>query len=128
MKQCNEMEFEVGDWIFLRIEPYKEMSLKQKKKDNKLKPKYHGPYKVLQRVGSMDHKLEFHPYSHVNPVFHIYFLKKVIDNKILIQTILLEINKQGKIILEPKKSLKQGLRSYKIEQLLSTSSSGRSYQ
>jgi hypothetical protein len=34
------------------------MSLKQAKKDNKLSPKYYGPYKVLQNIGTMAYKLE----------------------------------------------------------------------
>jgi hypothetical protein len=97
----SEREFEVGDWVFLRLQPYKQMSLKQQKKDNKLAPKYYGPYKVLQRIGSMAYKLELPPSSHVHPVFHVSFLKKVINDKIPVQTILPEINEEGKIILEP---------------------------
>ena len=34
------------------------MSLKKAKKDNKLSPKYYGPYKVLQNIGTMAYKLE----------------------------------------------------------------------
>jgi hypothetical protein len=34
-----EISFEVGDWVFLRLQPYKHMSLKKSKKDNKLSPK-----------------------------------------------------------------------------------------
>jgi hypothetical protein len=64
------------------------MSLKQEKNDKKLAPKYYGPYKLLQRIGSMDYKLDFPPSSCVHPVFHVYFLKKVIGNKILVKTIL----------------------------------------
>ena len=75
------------------------MSLKQQMKDNKLAPKYYGPFKVLQRIGSMTYKLELPPSSCVHPVFHVYYLKKVIENKIQIQTILLEINEVGKTIL-----------------------------
>jgi hypothetical protein len=90
MKQTNqhrsEREFVVGDWVFMRLQPYKQMSLKQQKKDNKLAPKYNGPYKVLQRIGSMAYKLELPPTSHVHPVFYVSCLKKVIRNMIPIQT------------------------------------------
>jgi hypothetical protein len=76
------------------------MALKQKNKDNKLAPKYHGPYKVLQRIGSITYKLDLLPLC-VHIVFHVSFLKKVINDKIPVQTILLEINEEGEIILEP---------------------------
>jgi hypothetical protein len=91
-QHCNECEFEVGDWVYLRLQPYKQMSLKQQKKYNKLSPKYYDPYKVLQRIGSMAYKLDLPPSSRVHPVFHVSFLKKVITNNITVQTILLEIN------------------------------------
>jgi hypothetical protein len=55
----SEISFEVGDWVFLRLQPYKQMSLKKANKDNKLSPKYYGPYKVLQNIGTMEYKLEF---------------------------------------------------------------------
>jgi hypothetical protein len=74
----SEREFEVGSWVFLRLQPYKYMSPKKQKKDNKLTPKYYGPYKVLQRIEIMAYKLNLPPYSHVYPIFHAYCLKKVI--------------------------------------------------
>ena len=96
----SERSFEVGDWVFLRLQPYKQMSLKQAKKDNKLSPKYYGPYKVLQKIGTMAYKLELPASSRVHPVFHVSCLKKVIGDKILVQTIFPELDEVGKIILE----------------------------
>ena len=96
----SERSFEVGDWVFLRLQPYKQISIKQAKKDNKLSPKYYGPYKVLQKIGIMAYKLEFPASSQVHPVFHVSCLKKVIGDKIPVQTILPELDKEGKIILE----------------------------
>jgi transposase InsO family protein len=97
----SERSFEVGDWVFLRLQPYKQMSLKQAKKDNKLSPKYYGPYKVLQKIGTMAYKLELPASSRVHPVFHVSCLKKVIGDKIPVQTIFPELDEEGKIILEP---------------------------
>jgi hypothetical protein len=97
----SESEFEVRDWIFMSIQPYKYISLKKQKKENKLESKYYGPYKVSQRIVSMDYKLEFPPSSSVHPKFHVSCLKKVIGDNIPIQTILPDINEEGKIILEP---------------------------
>jgi hypothetical protein len=62
-QHCSERSFEVGDWVFLRLQPYKQMSLKQANKDNKLSPKYYLPYKVLQNIGTMEYKLELHASS-----------------------------------------------------------------
>jgi len=90
----SEGSFEVGDWLFLRLQPYKQMSLKQDKKDNKLSPKYYGPYKVLQNIGTTTYKLESSTSSPVHPSFHVSCLKKVIGDKIPVQTILSEIDEE----------------------------------
>jgi len=77
------------------------MSLKQAKKDNKLSPKYYGPYKVLQNIGTMAYKLELHASSRMPPIFHVSCLKKFISDKLQVQTIFSKLEKEGKIILEP---------------------------
>ena len=79
------------------------MFLKTLNKDHKLAPKYYGPYKVLEKIGSMAYKLELPVSSRVSLVFHVSFLKKVIGDKIPIQTIFLELEEEGKAILEPEK-------------------------
>jgi hypothetical protein len=49
----------------------------------------------------MAYKLELPASSRVHPVFHVSYLKKVIGEKILVQTILPKLDEEGKIILEP---------------------------
>ena len=95
----SEGSFDVADWVFLWLHPYKKMSLKQAKKDNKLSPKYYGHYKVLQKIGTMAYKLELPGASGLHPVFHVSYLKKVIGENIPVQTILPELDEEGKIIL-----------------------------
>ena len=74
----SERSFDVGDSVFLRLQIDKQIPLKQAKKDNKLSPKYYGPYKALQNIGTMEYKLELPAYSRVHLVFHVSCLKKVI--------------------------------------------------
>ena len=100
-QHLSERSFEVGDWVFLRLQPYKHMSLKKTNKDNKLSLNYYGPYKMLQNIGTMEKKLELPASSQVHPVFHVSCLKKVIGKKIPVQTIFPELDEEGKIILEP---------------------------
>ena len=76
------------------------MSLKQANKDNKLSPKYYGPYKVLQKIGTMAYKLELPTSSRVHPIFHVSCLKKVIGDKLPVQVIFPKLEEEGKIILE----------------------------
>ena len=91
----SERIFEEGDWVFLRLQPYKQMSLKKLNQDNKLAPKYNGPYKVLQNIGSMAYKLELPASSRIHLVFHVSWLNKVIGDTIPIQTIFLELDEAG---------------------------------
>ena len=62
------------------------MYLNQAKKDNKLSLKYYGSYKVLQKIGTMAHKLELPAASRLHPFFHVSRLKKVIGDKLPVQT------------------------------------------
>jgi hypothetical protein len=78
----NERNFEVKDWVFLKLAPYKKMSLKKQNKDNKLAPNYNGPYKMLHRIGSIIYRMELSPLSCACMVFHVSFLKKEIDDNI----------------------------------------------
>jgi len=57
-------------------------------------------YKVLQKIGTMAYKLELPTSSRVHLVSHVSCLKKVIGYKLPVQIIFLELDEEGKIILE----------------------------
>jgi len=57
---------------------------------------------MLKNIGAMAYKLELPGSCRVHPISHVSCLKKVIGDKLSIQTILLELGEEGKIILEPK--------------------------
>ena len=56
-KHREERTFQVDDLVHLRLKPYKKTSLKINGAEN-LKPRYYGPYQVIQRIGEVAYELE----------------------------------------------------------------------
>jgi hypothetical protein len=52
-----ERSFEVGDLVFLRLQPYRQSSLK-KSGIEKLKARFYGPYRIMRRVSKVSYELE----------------------------------------------------------------------
>lgn len=76
-KHRRQMDYEVGDMVFLKIQPYKMKKL-AKRVNQKLSPRYYGPYEILQKIGAVTYKLKLPEDTRVHPVFHAYLLKKVV--------------------------------------------------
>ncbi|GJR96853.1 putative reverse transcriptase domain-containing protein [Tanacetum coccineum] len=69
------MEFQVGDKVMLKVSPWKGVARFGKRR--KLNLIYVGPFKVLERIGSVAYKLELlEELSRVYNTFHVSNLKK----------------------------------------------------
>ncbi|GJS02151.1 putative reverse transcriptase domain-containing protein [Tanacetum coccineum] len=69
------MEFQVGDRVMLKVSPWK--GVVRFRKWGKLNPRYVGPFKVLEKVGSIAYKLKLpQELSRVHNTFHVSNLKK----------------------------------------------------
>ena len=71
------MEFQNGDYVFLKVSPIKGVMRFGKKV--KLAPRYIGPFKILERVGIVVYQLalprslsQMHPVSHVSMLRNIF--------------------------------------------------------
>jgi hypothetical protein len=102
----SEHQFAEGDHVFLRLQPYKQTSLKAKY-CRKLSPKFYAPYTILKRVGQVAYQLALPIHSKLHPIFHVSFLKKAIGAKCQIQTNLPELAEEGSIWLQPEAILDQ---------------------
>ena len=95
-----ERSFEVIDLVYLRLQPYKQSSLK-KKGAEKLKPCFYGPYKIIRKVGEVAYELELPHESKIHNVFHVSNLKKTLGQHIALSTELPPLDDEGLLILVP---------------------------
>ncbi|KAL0539811.1 hypothetical protein IC582_024032 [Cucumis melo] len=72
-----DLEFDVGDMVFLKVAPMKGV-LKFEKK-GKLSPRFVGPFEILKRIGPVAYRLALPPsFSAVHDVFHVSMLRKYV--------------------------------------------------
>ena len=74
-----ELEFQVDDWVFLKVSPMKGVMRFGKK--GKLSPRYGVPYKIMKRIGKVSYELELTAdLVVVHLVFHISLLKMCVGD------------------------------------------------
>ena len=69
------LELEVGDHVFLKVMPKR--GVVRFGKHGKLSPRFIGPFKILERVGTVAYRLDLPPImSDVHEVFHVSMFRK----------------------------------------------------
>ncbi|GKC89586.1 putative reverse transcriptase domain-containing protein [Tanacetum coccineum] len=97
------LEFEVGDKVMLKVSPWKGVIRFGKR--GKLYPRYIGPFKILDRVGTLAYRLELpEKLSQVHSTFHVSNLKKCfVDEPLAIPFDEIQIDDKLHFIKEPVK-------------------------
>lgn len=52
-----ERSFEIGDFVYVKLQPYRQGSVVMRQ-NQKLAPKYFGPYKILDKYGAVAYRLQ----------------------------------------------------------------------
>lgn len=69
-KHRSDRQFAIGDFVYLKLQPYRQHSLRNNS-FHKLLPKFYGPFKVLDRMGQTAYQLELPATSEIHNVFHV---------------------------------------------------------
>ncbi|CAN6440881.1 unnamed protein product [Victoria cruziana] len=78
-RRCRALEFEVGDFVFLKISPTK--GIFRFGKRGKLSPRFIGPFDVTKRIGLAAYRLALPPHlNQVHNVFHVSMLRKYLPD------------------------------------------------
>jgi hypothetical protein len=93
-----ERSFEVGDLVYLRLQPYKQAYIKRSGVEN-LQPHFFGPYRISRKVGVVAYELDLSHGSKIHNVFHVSYLKRAIDQHSTPLEVLLPLDEEGQMVL-----------------------------
>ncbi|KAJ4814811.1 polyprotein [Rhynchospora pubera] len=105
-KGRSERNFKVGDWVYLKLQPYRQVSVAGPH-HSKLNPKYYGPYEIVEKIGALAYKLNLPMGSSIHPVIHVSQLKMSHGEGVKVSPQLPIIGPDGEIRIEPYKMLER---------------------
>ncbi|GJZ85983.1 putative reverse transcriptase domain-containing protein [Tanacetum coccineum] len=112
-KRRKPLEFSVGDYVLLKVSPWKGVVRFGKK--GKLAPRFVGPFEIIKKIGPVAYWLDFHEeLNGVHDTFHVLNLKKCLADPTL-QVALDEIRIDAKLnfMEEPVEILEREFKKFK---------------
>jgi hypothetical protein len=104
----SERHLEIGGMVYLKLQPYRHTSLSIHR-CLKLRSKYYGPLRVLEKIGNTSYKLLLPDRCKLHPTFHVSQLKKHMGSKAIPTPHLPQLNPDGTILIAPKAILDRKL-------------------
>ena len=68
--------------VYVKLRPYRQPSL-ARKVNEKLAPRFYGPFKILEKIGPIAYKLELPATARIHLVFHVSLLKKATGSQLV---------------------------------------------
>ena len=77
-KKRSFRQFEVGDQVYLKLQPYIQTSVAPRA-NHKLTFKYYGPFPIIGKINDVAYKLQLLSQATIHPVFHVSLLRCVLN-------------------------------------------------
>lgn len=99
-KKRTERRLFLYSFLGLFDQPYRQITV-QGKSNQKLRPKYYGPFEILEKIGKMAYKLNLPEGSQIHPVFQVSQLKARVGNNSTTSPKLPIVGDSGQLKIEP---------------------------
>ena len=75
----SERQFQIGDMVFLKLQPYRQTSV-ERREVPKFVAKYYGLFRIKDKIGRVAYQLELPSNAQIHDIFHVSLLKKAYGN------------------------------------------------
>ncbi|KAL0420529.1 UNVERIFIED_CONTAM: Transposon Tf2-11 polyprotein [Sesamum latifolium] len=112
-----EMEYEVGDKVFLKVSPWK--GILRFGRQGKLSLRYIGPYEIIERIGPLAYRLALPmELSQIHDVFHVSMLRRYrSDPSHVIRELEIEISEELTYVEKPTEILDRSIRKLRNKEI-----------
>ena len=99
-KHRREMTFEVGEWVHVKLRPYRQKTL-ARRLNEKLYARFYGPFEIEAKIGKVAYKVKLPEEAKIHPRFHVSQLKKTVGETSDSLPLPPQLNSEGELIVVP---------------------------